>query len=98
MFQYRDHIENTSHIKRNEMSMQAARIISYMRQKYPHLLGEMVKYIPCKALPILVIKSKSNKKSCYLFGVIPMFSYKKKSNSQTLIKIFGIPIIKIKAL
>ena len=44
---------------------------------------------------LLTTKKEMNKMKSYLFGLIPLFSYKRKQN-KAKIKVLGIPILKIK--
>ncbi|WP_293651709.1 glycosyltransferase [uncultured Campylobacter sp.] len=58
LFQYRDHIDNTSHLQSDKMNIASKHIVKFLRNKYPQITKEYAYYIPCKYMPLIKIKKK----------------------------------------
>lgn len=82
---YRDHIGNTTHLKKNEMERATLAIEEFVRRNNPEL-WDLVRvnavrkhrFLLFKSLKLIKIVETINRKDFYLFSCIPIFSIQKE--------------------
>ena len=89
LFLYRDHAQNTSHAQQGKMRSATLAIQAIVQTQNPALYQEFLfkaahlsKFKLFNLIPFLTVKKQAQKTRVYLFGCLPLLSWKSTSKLQ----------------
>ena len=89
LFLYRDHAQNTSHAQQGKMRSATLAIQAFVQTQNPALYQEFLfkamhlsKFKLFNLIPFLTVKKQAQKTRVYLFGCLPLLSWKSTSKLQ----------------
>ena len=89
LFLYRDHAQNTSHAQQGKMRSATLAIQAIVQTQHPALYQEFLfkathlsKFKLFNLIPFLTVKKQAQKTRVYLFGCLPLLSWKSTSKLQ----------------